>query len=145
MKCDEIEEFVQLWIDHSHTLVEFNPMMQNTSLGLGLIEHQLRYRILSILEMMENFSTDREFIYELSEFHTLSYLWVLGVYEIVRSIDEQIKKQGIIKDDNVKKEIFDTKISFERIRIPLAKYQPARRYKDTDWETIFTLGIGTEN
>ncbi len=80
-------------------------MMQNTSLGLGLIEHQLRYRILSILEMMENFSTDREFIYELSEFHTLSYLWVLGVYEIVRSIDEQIKKQELLKTIMLKRNI----------------------------------------
>jgi len=76
---------------------------------------------------------------------TLSYLWVLGGYEIIRTVAERSQK-GLIADSNLLERISDTKNSFSRLRIPLAKFVAEDRHKNTDYpfawpSTHNTLGV----
>jgi hypothetical protein len=68
---------------------------------------------------------------KLTEQFTLSYLWVLGAYELVRSICQRIKeKNGTIPDEL--KGFAELKKEFNRLRVPLAKMEPASSHKNTD-------------
>lgn len=144
MGSNEIEEIDKIWSDNTKTLGEINIEMVFTSWGLGLIDRKLRYDLDQIVDRLEKCEhRGPGFLLEypelsgkLLEFSTLSYLWVLGMYEIVRAIDERVKKSEIIKEDKIIKEIHKTKILFERVRIPLAKYEPARRFEKTDLANI---------
>lgn len=68
---------------------------------------------------------------------TMAQLWVLGCYEIVRTIKEYIDKNPGFVEDGIKDEILETKRQFERIRMPLAKLQPFRKTRDTDYPFAF--------
>jgi hypothetical protein len=58
---------------------------------------------------------------------TLSYLWVLGAYEIVRTLDQRTREASAGTPSPVAERITATKHLFERVRIPLAKFKAARR------------------
>jgi len=57
---------------------------------------------------------------------TLSRLWVLCGYEIVRTLDQKTGRRH--------EEIQETKALVERIRVLLAKLEPARKHRKTDLE-----------
>jgi hypothetical protein len=63
---------------------------------------------------------------------TLSYLWALGGYEVIRTIDQKAREGELDVSEEVRAEINAAKLLFERVRIPLAKMEPARRHKTTD-------------
>ena len=63
---------------------------------------------------------------------TLSYLWVLGAYEIIRSIRQRNKKAGLNDE-----KLTSLLRKFERLRMPLAKFEPANRHKRTDSEIAY--------
>lgn len=56
-----------------------------------------------------------------------AYLWVLGAYEIVRTLAEKTKYPSIVQ----------AKKLFERIRVPLAKLEASRNYKKADFNFTF--------
>ena len=62
---------------------------------------------------------------------TLSYLWVLGAYEIVRSLCQRAKEDPSFFP-TYRKELQNLKVEFVRIRIPLAKFEPAKKFSATD-------------
>ena len=64
---------------------------------------------------------------ELSERLTLSYLWVLGAYEIVRTLDQRTREASTGRPSPMAERITATKYLFERVRIPLAKFEASRR------------------
>jgi hypothetical protein len=69
----------------------------------------------------------------LTERVTQSYLWVLGAYEMIRAIEQRCRKNrpsGIT--DDIADAAAETKKAFERVRVPLAKYEAARRFSATD-------------
>lgn len=69
---------------------------------------------------------------------TFSYLWVLGAYELVRVLHQRQR-------DNIpffRERLPDArplKKRFERLRIPLAKLEPARKHKATDFSVAFPV------
>ncbi len=65
------------------------------------------------------------------------YLWVLGVYEIVRSIDQRCRTTPELVDDAAARIVRSAKHGFERLRVPLAKFEAARRFRDTDSTIAF--------
>jgi len=73
---------------------------------------------------------------DFEEYLTISYLWVLGAYEIIRTIYQRCKEQNIFPQVIMDK-IKDTKDYFTRIRVPLAKLEPAKKYKNTDYSIAF--------
>lgn len=64
---------------------------------------------------------------------TQSYLWVLGTYEIVRIFRANSRLAGVSKDDQLEG-LYEI---FTRLRIPLAKFEPAGKHRETDSHVAF--------
>ncbi|NGZ01684.1 MAG: hypothetical protein CV090_01375 [Nitrospira sp. WS238] len=79
-------------------------------------------------------SIERELSFELEDQFALSALWVFGAYEIVRTLDQQAG--NLFEQHKISKTFKDSlnglKHKFERVRVPLAKLEPSRRFKDQD-------------
>jgi hypothetical protein len=72
---------------------------------------------------------------------TLSYLWVLGAYELIRTLDQRCREKPDAFGEIINKRINETKKIFERIRMPLAKLEPAHRFTPSDSSIAFpTMG-----
>jgi len=60
---------------------------------------------------------------ELDRITTYSYLWVLGAYEIIRTLAQKTQHALHIK----------TRDEFARLRIPLAKLEPSKKHASSDF------------
>ena len=69
---------------------------------------------------------------ELKDTFALSYLWVLGGYELIRTISQRCQKKPEIMGEELNERILKLKRKFARLRTPLAKMEPANEYKETD-------------
>lgn len=63
---------------------------------------------------------------------TQSYLWVLGAYEILRTLAQRIREGQGDEPSEVVMRINSARDRFARVRVPLAKFEPAGRHKATD-------------
>lgn len=63
-----------------------------------------------------------------------SYLWVLGVYELFRMIDQRLNENENLALADSKLAINEAKKQFQRIRVPLAKLEPSNKFKKTDYD-----------
>lgn len=70
-----------------------------------------------------------------------SYLWVLSAYELIRTVDQACSKDNTIYGAALSQEIKDYKHEIERLRVPLAKVEPAKRHKSTDFAMAYPLWI----
>lgn len=70
------------------------------------------------------------FMGDLSQHFTQAYLWVLGAYEIVRTISQFSDKNENSVLSEHKDEIRKLKHKFELVRMPLAKFEAPRRNPD---------------
>lgn len=61
-----------------------------------------------------------------------SYLWVLGAYEAVRTLDQRFRTQGPAAEQR-HRESKKVKRLYERLRMPLAKLEPSERHRRTDY------------
>ena len=116
------------WIRASHGLNRVEAFMIPVLQGLGrldchLIAQDERFARLSESER----STIQESILLTDQF-TLSYLWVLGAYEFVRTLNQRCHSDRNLFGDSITKRIRELKHQIERLRIPLAKMEPARRH-----------------
>jgi len=68
----------------------------------------------------------------LHEHITLSYLWVLGAYEFVRTLCQRVEDDDPKTPAAVRNKITDVRNRFERVRVPLAKMEKSRRFRDVD-------------
>lgn len=59
---------------------------------------------------------------------TLSYLWVLGAYEYVRTMDQKCSADSSLVGQAHTDRFRDLKLRMERLRIPLAKFERARKH-----------------
>jgi hypothetical protein len=73
----------------------------------------------------------------------LAHLWVLGAYEYVRMIAQRLDEDRSLATDGAIAKIGETKLLFARLRVPLAKLEPAERHKDTDY-SVPLPGVGTK-
>lgn len=65
-----------------------------------------------------------------------SYLWVLAAYEMIRTISQTLQETNSGAEITSKSKVL--KSDFERLRVPLAKFEPARKHQNTDYR--FPLG-----
>jgi len=56
---------------------------------------------------------------------------------LVRTINQKCRENSDLLGVDQNNKIKELKINFERIRIPLAKMEPAKRYKETDYRIAF--------
>jgi len=70
-----------------------------------------------------------------------AHLWVLGIYEHVRMLSQRLEEDRSLATDDAIAVVLETKKLLERVRIPLAKLEPARRHKETDY-WVALPGVG---
>lgn len=117
------------WVKASLGLRRIEEFMIPTAQGLGLLDCKLtpeddRFERLS----QEERGTSQESVM-LTERFMLSSLWVMGAYELVRTIDQRAREGDIFMVDEVMECVKVLKRELERIRMPLAKMATARRFK----------------
>jgi hypothetical protein len=115
------------WVRCSHTLGAFDAFMVITAQGLGKLDAKLIIED----ECITNHQKPCNPFGDLSDHITLSYLWVLGAYEVIRAIYQRAREENTFFPA-YKNDIHQLKLEFERIRIPLAKYEAAKRFSETD-------------
>ena len=120
------------WIKASHKVAHIETFMVPNIQGLGQLDEKLIVYENEFLPQ-SSLPQDEETALNFSEHLTLSYLWVLGVYEIVRSINQKIGNTN--SDEKLKK----LKNLFTRLRVPLAKYEPAKYHKATDSKIAYPI------
>lgn len=110
------------WIKNQDTLMEIHDMLIIPYQGIALIDAQLVIEDKNIVD-----GNPTGFKGDLGPHLTQSYLWVLGAYEIIRTMSQYANKGRDTKISQFKDEIRDLKHTFERLRIPLAKFEAARK------------------
>lgn len=128
------------WIENQYPLVEIHEMLLIPYQGLARIDARLVVEDKNIVN--EN---STEFQGDIGPHLTQSYLWVLGAYEIIRTMSQYADKVENTKISQYKEEIRRLKHTFERIRTPLAKFEAARKNREgyTYAYPIFDKVLGT--
>lgn len=118
------------WVRLSHRTARFETFMVVTVQGLGKLDAKLVAQDKAYLNLTDEQQNEFRVSIELTDRFISSYLWVLGAYELIRVIDQKCRAdKSLISNPRI---VSDAKAAFERIRIPLAKFESARRYRDTD-------------
>jgi len=118
------------WITGGNRAAHFELHMMITVQGLGSLDRELtafdRFLVTNVEEIYA-YPDDQAIGHAvlLTRHLTLSYLWVLGAYEVIRSIDQRFFSGNPNGPDTY--EIKATKRQFSRLRVPLAKYEAERR------------------
>jgi hypothetical protein len=128
------------WVDLSLKFGIFEKFQMVSVQGLGKVSIYLdQCDKLILQEIRDSKNETIESSMRLSDAFTLSYLWVLGAYESIRTISQRL--DALEKENNVRyvvtDKIRDVKRLFEEIRIPLAKMEISRKHKnDTSYSPI---------
>jgi hypothetical protein len=118
----------QRWVDASSAAGAIEPFMAALVQGLGrfdcrLIEEDARFSALS----QEQSSSSQEST-RLADRLTLSYFWVLAAYEVVRTLDQRWRTGAATLPDESGNRVTTLKRRMERLRIPSATLDIARRF-----------------
>lgn len=120
------------WIKSSHVLAIIEPFMVPIAQGLGRLDINLIKGDQKFSDLQpEECSSINEAI-SLTDRVTFSYLWVLGAYELVRAIDQRCRDNPRLLGNQLTTKVTAVKHTFERLRIPLAKFEPSRSHQNTD-------------
>ncbi len=118
------------WIKVSIGLMRFEPHMMPLVQQLGRLDVRLILADATWIETTRKKNANPNDGDALHEHITQSYLWVLGAYEVVRTLWEMMKDGK----DNVPADVVDhfqrVKKRFARVRMPLAKMQPASGFSE---------------
>lgn len=98
--------------------------------GLGKFDAKLMARDAAYLDLSEEKREQYAVSLDLTSRFTDSYLWVLGAYEVIRAMDQRCRADPKLVEDSA--HLRAAKHFFERVRIPLAKFESARRFSETD-------------
>ena len=124
----DVSSRFERWVKASFVTARYEDHIPVTIQGLGRID-QLLYaedqRLVS--QPLENAEPSA-----LTLHITLSHLWVLGAYEALRTIHQRCR-EGTGVDEPVR----DVLRRFERLRIPLAKFEPSGRHRETDTKIAY--------
>lgn len=113
------------WITCQDTLERIHKLMVVPYQGIALIDAQLVVEDKNVIN-----GNPTEFKGDLGPHLTQSYLWVLGAYEIIRTISQYVDSDQDEDLKAYKDEIRVLKHKFERLRVPLAKFEAARKTPD---------------
>ena len=116
--CDKKRYFE--WIENSLGMVHIEMLVLHKAQGLEILDVEL-IKDFSKLRPNSRLRKCRHIV--------LSELWIFGVYEIVRFINEVNKKRNIF-NLNTKQELNKILTKLTLLRVPLAKFQKAGRTKE---------------
>ena len=123
---------LQRWVDASHSLAKLEPFMVVVAQGLGRLDISLMTEDREFVANIEKNQRSLEENVKLNVRFTTSYLWVLGAYELVRTICQRLIDQKLDQSEQLAKDFGEIKKIFNRLRVPLAKMEPASAHKTTD-------------
>lgn len=106
------------WIDSSMGLTHIEMLLIGNAQGLGILDVEL---IEEFPKLKINSQLDEDRLRKLRHI-TLSELWVMRAYELVRLINDINKKRNFLKE-NTKEKLKIVLTNFTNIRIPLTKFQ----------------------
>ena len=118
------------WVALSYKLGTLYPLNEPEQMGcVTTLQRLSRFEeVIDRMEVVYGFRMLRglpERIGDLDDIFTYSYLWVLGAYEIIRTLAQQTNHPAVVS----------AKKSFARVRVPLAKLKAG---KATDFNFPFT-------
>jgi hypothetical protein len=123
---------IERWDRGSFATVRFEQVMCITIQSLGRIDDSLIEGDELFLADFENTRNSLSENLKLHDRFTLSYLWVLGSYEVVRTICQRIEENRNGIPDEIVAKFKSLKNEFNRLRVPLAKMEAASAHKNTD-------------
>ncbi|WP_446891400.1 hypothetical protein [Aeromonas veronii] len=125
------------WLKVSIGLIRFEPFLMSLVQNLGEMDANLCKIDFELVQKYKN-GGDANNDYDLIQHHlTHSYLWILGAYEVVRTLTQLLKEQKSDDPVVVLHRFQAARTRFARLRIPLAKLEPARDYKKTDFQIAY--------
>lgn len=141
------DERFERWIKVSVGLARFDAFLPSILISLSEIDIDLCKKDLELVEKYkEGGDISKDYISESGSGYvhgsihrhlTDSYLWILGAYEVVRTLTQFIKDK---KDDDpieVLERFQNARNRFARLRVPLAKLEAAKHHKDTDFRIAY--------
>jgi hypothetical protein len=120
------------WVTSSSKIFASYPFIDITIQGLGKLDAKLIIEDENIVKRKEPSNP----FGDVSEHFTLSNLWVLGAYEVIRTLDQRADKYANFFPE-FKVEIKELKFKFARLRMPLAKFEPERHFTKTDSDVAY--------
>ena len=108
------------WISASFVTAKYQSFLPVTVQGLGFLDEELFQKDQLIIQCIGLGLSDEELM-TFSRHITLSYLWVLGAYEVIRVLKDRCKE---LKSPDA--EVIKIHERFRRLRIPLAKLEAPR-------------------
>ena len=127
----ELEKLNDRWRNASWSLAGIFPPLMQVVQQLGRLDIQLRQIDNSIDPYALKQQDPPNF--DLTMHLTHSYLWVLGAYEIARAVSQYSASNPDLFSESDKPRITGMKRDIARLRIPLAKFEPARKHRKTDY------------
>lgn len=97
------------WARLSHRAAGFETFIVIAIQGLGKLDAQLTARDAAFLKLPQAKRESIEVSGDLTERFTSSYLWVLGVYEIVRTLDQRCREDPSLVSEVTARIIRDAK------------------------------------
>ena len=111
---------------------------------LGLADAKLRgIRREDLVDVQGEWATDANDIPLRDHVMIQAHLWVLGVYEFIRMLDERLRHDPSLATDASVAAITATKRVFSRLRVPLAKLEPEQRHAKHDY-SVPLPGLGPQ-
>lgn len=126
---------LQGWVDASYTTAQMDGPLIDIIQGLGYLDIKLLVTDAYLIKHGKDMSSDGELM-QIKEHLTMSYLWVLGAYEAIRTICQRTKGRSEFESLERFAKFEATKKAFNRIRIPLAKLEVASGFKDLDCHIV---------
>lgn len=127
------EEFrSERWVKASVSTAKFDAFMIPNIQSLGRLDVNLIMEDERLIQAFYKKQNEIEDNILLNDHITTSYLWVLGAYEAVRTMTQRTYDVGELVSDSMRQEFIRVKNSFNRVRVPLAKMEPAGAHKATD-------------
>ena len=109
------------WINASHCFAQLEPFFVVTLQNLGRLDSQLIAQDAEFIAMTDEERRTVATSMQLNDRITLSYLWVLGGYELIRTVNQRLRGLPLEQEARLVKQ------QFNRLRIPLAKFEAAER------------------
>jgi hypothetical protein len=147
----EKDEHLARWIEGNKGARNYEGYLQDSIRGIGWLDVELREEERFHLEDYwakdpAAFGRPEARLHFFKLMH-LSELWVLGGYEIIRTIDQRFSNDpnaSALFSAAQKKHVKRFKHLFERNRVPLAKAKPSRRHAETGSSSAAPLAPFTE-
>jgi len=118
-----VEDRHSEWMDNSLGLMHIEMLIVGNAQGLGILDVEL---IKEFPELKINSKLDEDRERKLRHI-TLSELWIMGAYELIRLINEImndiVARPSHIFNEATIKQIKETKKIFTEVRVPLVKFQ----------------------